>query len=185
MLQIRYSYLIRVISFTLVLLLGSSLIITTETDYVSQIVKSLCYVLDSSKRGVFIWFICSVVATFNYLVVTRKNPDAWKFIISTSNAFVNTVSTIATLGVVLNSSLAILSALLKELNGQQKFFIGIGYVDYYSIFVGIFFPLIWSFLEIWKMIVLIWSFQLDDSSDIVAIPENQTNNKSSNINPTE
>ncbi|MDP1814049.1 MAG: hypothetical protein Q8K92_06330 [Leadbetterella sp.] len=112
-----------------------------------DVFKRITSLLDANKRIVFIWILCIVICSFHYFSVVRVNKSESKFLLNTSNDFLNLVSSFTTFSVVINSSLTLISGIISEFIGVKKLFVNATTLDFYTILASSFFPIIWSITQ--------------------------------------
>lgn len=129
--------------------------------------------LDDERRVIFIWILCTVICSFHYVFAIVMKNGVSKFFIKTSNDFLDLVSAFTTYSVVVNSSLTLVSGIIKEFIGDRKLFITATTLDFYTILGSSIFPIIWAFAQLYS----IFLEGLKNSSH-VEIPQASNNNDS-------
>jgi hypothetical protein len=146
----------RVIAFIATLLLVE--IALYRFDH-KEIFSSVSNYLENPHRTSLVWGFCIVVCSFHYFYVVLEGKESSKFFVKTSNDFLDLVSAFTTYAVVMNSSLRVLSGIIKEFIGQGKIFVNANTLDFYTILASNFLPIIWIFSQLVNLLIITINFK--------------------------
>ncbi len=124
-----------------------------------DLIKLTCEKIDSDFRKTAVWILVTSICFFHYLIVVlHKNGDS-KFLIKTSNSFLDLVSTLTSFSIVLNSSLSLVSGILKAYFTGDKLFAITGEFDLVTIFTSSLFPIVWVSMQLYQLLLTAVRFE--------------------------